>query len=540
MEDTDFIIIGSGIAGFRAAIELASQGQVVLVTKSRTDESSTEYAQGGIAAAISDEDEIGLHYEDTIRAGDGLCNDTAVRVLVEEGPRRIQELIEWGTQFDHEGLKLAFTREAAHSRRRILHAHGDSTGREINQTLMRKVYALGNLRILPHSNAIRLLVGCEGCEGVCYLEEKTGRTRELRARAVLLATGGLGMIYREMTNPDVATGDGYALAFEAGAALADMEFVQFHPTALKHKGLPHFLLSEALRGEGGQLKNGSGEAFMHRYHPLGDLAPRDVVSRSIFSEALERGEETVFLDLTHLPTTVIRERFPRIHRTCQEFGLDIAKERIPVFPAAHYMMGGIYTDLWCRTTIPNLFAAGEVACNGVHGANRLASNSLLEGLVFGARAGSAMAKETEDFSIPKVVRLARETWQKQYREEENDTRKEEIQNLMSDQVGIIRSGDGLQSALVRLNKIPFSARPLRPSQEGNSLLTNAHLVTLMALFRKESRGAHYRTDYPDRDDAHWRHHVLVHYDHAEKQVIFEGLEDLREEHTATAALRHSS
>ena len=534
MENTDFIIIGSGIAGFRAAIELGLHNQVVLVTKSRTNESNTEYAQGGIAAAMSDEDEIGLHYEDTIRAGDGLCTEAAVGVLVEEGPGRIQELIEWGTQFDREGLKLAFTREAAHSRRRILHAHGDSTGREINRTLMRKVHSFANVSVLPHSSAIRLLVGPKGCEGVCYLEERTGRPRELRARAVLLATGGLGMIYREMTNPDIATGDGYALAFEAGAALSDMEFVQFHPTALRRKGLPHFLLSEALRGEGGRLKNANGEAFMQNYHPLGDLAPRDVVSRSIFVEAQKGGEERVFLDLTELPPAALRKRFPGIYQTCLAFGLDITREWIPVFPAAHYMMGGVYTDLWCRTTIPKLFAAGEVACNGVHGANRLASNSLLEGLVYGARAGLAMADEANEFSIPQVVTLARESWQKQYQEHEEPARREEIQSVMSDQVGIERSGDGLQIALSKLDEIPFSRRPLRPSQEGNSLLTNARLIARMALFRKESRGAHYRTDYPNRDDDHWRRRVLVSYAQTEKQVIYQAWEDLEQAQTVGA------
>ena len=350
-----------------------------------------------------------------------------------------------------------------------------------------------------------------------------------------MATGGLGTIYRETTNPDIATGDGYTLAFEAGAALADMEFIQFHPTALKHKGLPHFLLSEALRGEGGQLKNSSGEVFMHNYHSLGDLAPRDVVSRSIFAEAQKGGEERVFLDLTELPSTALRKRFPGIYQTCLAFGLDITREWIPVFPAAHYMMGGIYTDLWCKTTIPKLFAAGEVACNGVHGTNRLASNSLLEGLVYGARAGLAMADETSEFSIPQVVTLAKETWQKQYQEHEDPTRKEGIQSLMSDQVGIVRSGDDLRIALSKLDEIRFSSRPLRPSQEGNNLLTNARLVALMALFRKESRGAHYRTDYPNRDDDHWKRRILISYAQTEKQVIYQALEDLKQGQTVAAA-----
>ena len=297
MEQSDFVIIGSGIAGLRAAIELARHGKVAVLTKSKTDESNTEYAQGGIAVAMSDEDEIGLHYRDTIQAGDGLCSEKAVDILVEEGPARIQELIDWGTRFDREGVRLAFTREAAHSRKRILHAQGDSTGHEINRTLVRTARASPNIRLQPYAFALQLLVENGSCQGVSFLERKTGRVREMRARAVLLATGGIGMVYRETTNPPVATGDGYALAFRAGALLADMEFVQFHPTALKREGAPHFLLSEAIRGEGGVLRNQQGETFMSEYHPLAELAPRDIVSRSIFREAQKRKEETVFLDV---------------------------------------------------------------------------------------------------------------------------------------------------------------------------------------------------------------------------------------------------
>ena len=534
MESTDFIIIGSGIAGFRAAIELGSRGRVVLITKSRAVESNTEYAQGGIAAAISDEDEIGLHYEDTIRAGDGLCNEAAVRILAEEGPARIQELIDWGTAFDREGIKLALTREAAHSRDRILHAHGDSTGREINRTLMRKVRSLPNVRLLPYSFATRLLMGSRGCEGVSYQEEKTRKIRELQARALLLATGGLGTAYRETTNPVIATGDGYALAFESGAAVADMEFVQFHPTALRLEGAPHFLLSEALRGEGGRLRNANGEAFMQGYHPLGDLAARDVVSRSIFREAQKEGGSTIFLDLTHLQAGFIQKRFPRIYKTCLAFGLDIAQEWIPVFPAAHYMMGGLYTDLNCNTSLPGLFAAGEVACNGVHGANRLASNSLLEGLVYGARAGQAMAGEASDPRPSGTAVLGREAWEHRWQEEESAGRKAWVQSEMSERVGIIRSKKNLQTALSTLQGMPFSTLQHKTVQEVNNLLTNARLIAAMALLRIESRGAHFREDHPSRDDRHWRRRLLARLDTSRNEVVYEALEQLGENEPAAA------
>jgi len=380
-DHTDFLIIGSGVAGLRAAIELSSHGRVLILTKSRADESNTEYAQGGVAVAMSDEDQIGLHYQDTIRAGDGLCSGAAVRLLVEEGPARINELIEWGTQFDREGTRLSFTKEAAHSRRRILHARGDATGREINRTLLRKVRTLPGITLRPYTFALNLLFSGDRCEGVSYLLRGDERIHEVRAEAVLLATGGIGATYRDTTNPDIATGDGHALAFRAGAALADMEFVQFHPTALKLAHTPRFLLSEAMRGEGGKLRNVNGELFMSSYHPLAELAPRDVVSRAIFSEATRTRSDLVYLDLTHLPAVFVEQRFPGIYSTCLKFGLDIAHQPIPVFPAAHYMMGGVLTDLHGRTTLPGLFAAGEVACTGVHGAHRLASNSLLDRLV---------------------------------------------------------------------------------------------------------------------------------------------------------------
>ncbi|MCC6346415.1 MAG: L-aspartate oxidase, partial [Nitrospirales bacterium] len=390
---TDFLVIGSGVAGLRAAVELSRYGNVLVVTKDSPTESSTEYAQGGVAVALSDEDEVGIHFEDTIKAGDGLCREEAVRVLVEEGPERILELIEWGASFDREGTKLAFTMEAAHSRRRILHAQGDSTGKELERVLIQKCKTLPTLQRLPFCTAIDLIVEGGICRGASVLRDSD--TLVVRAKATLLATGGSGQVFSRTTNPSVATGDGMAMAYRAGAVLEDMEFVQFHPTALFVPSAPQFLLSEAMRGEGAILRDIHGKPFMQEYHPSGELAPRDVVSRAIVSRMVETGSRHVSLDLRHLDAEFIRNRFPRIHTTCLRYGVDITKDLIPVSPAAHYIMGGVKTDLDGATGIPGLYAAGEVACTGVHGANRLASNSLLEGLVYGFRAGNAASHYAE-------------------------------------------------------------------------------------------------------------------------------------------------
>src|ERR1700741_3297072 len=386
----DYAVVGSGIAGVRAAIELSQGGSVLVLAKSGLSESATAYAQGGIAVALSDEDEIGLHEQDTINAGDGLCHAESVALLVEEGPRYITQLIEWGTEFDRAGTKLAFTREAAHSRSRILHAHGDSTGREISRALLARAHSIPHLHLPAPAFTAELIVESGAVVGLRFIDELDGTLHELRAEAVLLATGGLGQIYRETTNPEVATGDGLAIAYEAGAVLSDMEFMQFHPTALAIKGAPRFLLSEALRGEGGILRNILLERFMKRYAEAQELAPRDVVARAIVSEMHRTSAQHVYLDMTSKSAEFLQKRFPRIYVTCLSYGLDLATDMAPVCPAAHYMMGGVKTDLWGRTSVPGLYAAGEPADTGVHGANRLASNSLLEGLVFGARAGEAM------------------------------------------------------------------------------------------------------------------------------------------------------
>src|SRR5215212_5353875 len=388
--ETDFIVVGSGIAGLRAAVELPRAGaRVTVLTKDRREESNTEYAQGGVAVALSEEDEASLHEEDTLAAGAGLCDERAVEVLVGEGRRYIQELIEWGTEFDREGSRLLFTREAAHSRPRILHAQGDATGREIVRALLARAGSERNISFLAHAETESLVVGEGRVCGVRYLDPLVRAPRVLLARGVVLATGGAGALYLHTTNPPVATGDGMAMAYDAGAELADMEFVQFHPTALNVEGAPRFLLSEALRGEGGVLRNAAGKRFVQRYEPAGDLASRDLVARAIVRE-VERTGARVYLSLAHLDPDYVRHRFPTIAQACRQAGLDLATDRIPVSPAAHYVMGGVETDLDGRTSLAGLFAAGEVACTGVHGANRLASNSLLEGLVFGARAAQAM------------------------------------------------------------------------------------------------------------------------------------------------------
>src|SRR5581483_3471785 len=402
MSHPDFLVIGAGVAGLRAAIELAEAGTVLVVAKDTLRESSSEYAQGGIAAALSDDDEVGLHEQDTMVAGDGLCNVAAVRTLVEEGPGAVEELIEWGAAFDRDGAKLLFAREGAHSRSRVLHAHGDSTGREIVRTLYEKARTLPAVSFQSFAAMTDLLVTANGevC-GAEMLDAASGATTAIHARAILLATGGLGRVYKETTNPDVATGDGVAAAWRAGADIADIEFVQFHPTALYVEGAPRFLLSEALRGEGAYLRNSNGERFMERDHPMAELAPRDVVSRAIVTEG-----GRVFLDLTHLDADHVRARFPRVYETVLSCGIDITKQLVPVHPAAHYAMGRVRTDLDGRSSQPGLYAAGEVACTGVHGANRLASNSLLEGVVFGARTGRAMRERAGECHLQPAAQPA--------------------------------------------------------------------------------------------------------------------------------------
>lgn len=489
--DTDYLVVGAGVAGMRAAIDLARFGKVLVVAKDALDESSSTYAQGGIAVALSDDDQVSLHEADTLAAGDGLCSHAAVHILVEEGPARIQEMIEWGVEFDREGAKLLFAREGAHSRSRVLHAHGDSTGREIARTLYHKAASVPGITFLSFSAVCDLLLQDGAAVGAVALDERSGRRVELRARAVLLATGGLGRVYQDTTNPDVATGDGVAMAWRAGAAVSDLEFVQFHPTALHIPGAPRFLLSEALRGEGAMLLNARGERFMARHHPMGELAPRDVVARSIVAEMEREGSPNAFLDLSGRGADFVKHRFPRIHETCLLYGIDLDREPAPVLPAAHYAMGGVATDLDGRTTVPGLYAAGEVACTGVHGANRLASNSLLEGLVYGARAGAAMGGESckRGGGAPPAPYVLM------------DITESELRALTWRRAGLLRCAEGLNEVLAELVRPGREARPprCRAEAELRNLHVVAELIVRCALAREESRGAHQRRDYP----SHW-------------------------------------
>jgi L-aspartate oxidase len=515
----DCLVLGSGIAGVRAAIELARVGRVLVLSKGDLYESSTEYAQGGIAAALSEDDEVSLHLHDTLQAGDGLCREDAVRVLVEEGPRLIQELIEWGMRFDRDGTKLAFTREGAHSRSRVLHAHGDSTGREILRALMGKAKSLPAIQVQPYAFVVDLLVEDGGICGAQYLDETTATVREVYASAVLLATGGLGQVYRETTNPSVACGDGVAIAWRAGALLSDMEFIQFHPTALYVTGAPRFLLSEALRGEGAQLRNIDLERFMPRYHEAAELAPRDVVSRAIVLEMHRCRSDFVYLDLTGLDPEHLKKRFPRIYSTCLEYNLDITTDLMPVRPAAHYAMGGVATDLDGLTSLDWLYAAGEVAATGVHGANRLASNSLLEGLVYGARAARAMAEQKSGpRRVPRPAERAAAPAPFESPGRPSAAGPAElgkfvakVRSIMWDKVGIIRSGKTLGEAVKRLDTLalPPAAGPSRPHYEAQNMLEVARLIARSALAREESRGAHYRTDFPLKNDAAPAQHSFV-------------------------------
>ena len=504
---TDYIVIGSGVAGLRAAIELAKAGKVLVITKDRATESSTEYAQGGVAVALSDEDEIGFHFQDTIDAGDGLCNEENVRILVTEGPERIKELISWGAQFDREGVKLAFTREAAHSKRRILHAHGDSTGREIERALLAKVKATENIKKYDYSITVDLIVNDGQASGALVYRERERKLTAVYAKAVVLATGGLGQVYQRTTNPEVATGDGFAIAYRAGATLTDMEFVQFHPTSLYVPRAPQFLLSEAMRGEGALLVNIKGERFMPRYNPKAELAPRDVVSRAIVSEMVKTKSEHVYLDLRHMDAGFVRSRFPRIYSTCLSFDIDITEEMIPVSPAAHYMMGGVWTDKDGSTDVPGLYAAGEVACTGVHGANRLASNSLLEGIVFGARAGIAAAEYGLEKPQPKMEAIVYKAGEAS--QPDMLKTRSQLRRLMWGDVGIIRSGESLTGAIETISgwhELKESGPLSRPWLELHNLLTAGTLIADAALSRKGSVGAHYRSDHKARGRG-WERHI---------------------------------
>ena len=505
----DFLVIGSGIAGLRAALTLAESGDVIVLTKADPGESNTGYAQGGIAAALGRDDSPELHAKDTVAAGDGLCNPAAVDVLTREGPNYVKELLAWGAAFDRDAAgNPALAREAAHTVRRVLHAR-DATGREIARLLWSRVSASGPVRVLQGTQATELIVRDSVCSGARLVAGR-GESGTVTASRTLLATGGAGQIFRETTNPPVATADGIAMAAEAGARVVDLEFIQFHPTVLNVPGSPRFLLSEALRGEGARLINEAGEPFMIRYEPAGDLASRDLVSRAIVRE-MERTQAPVYLSLAHLDAAFVRARFPMIAEACARVGLDLARDRIPVSPAAHYIMGGVETDLNGRTSISGLFAAGEVACTGVHGANRLASNSLLEGLVFGARAANAM---TAPLSGTEAQASQVVGWPDSRCQPNCDiSAVDAVRDLMWRCCGLLRSGPCLQQAVSQLDAWRAAIRMASPAprddefRRARSIVTVGLMIARAALRREESRGGHFRSDFPNRDDIKWRKHV---------------------------------
>ena len=503
--ETDFIVIGSGVAGLRASIELAKSGaKVTVLTKDKASESNTEYAQGGVAVVLSDDDNAELHEEDTLIAGAGRCDVEAVETLVAGGTKYIKQLIEWGIEFDREGGKLAFTKEAAHSRRRILHAHGDSTGKEIVRALIARARQEKTIVLMPFANTESLLIADGRCVGVRFLDPILRAPREIFARAVILCTGGAGQLYLHTTNPSVATGDGMAMAYFAGAEMADMEFIQFHPTALSVENAPRFLLSEAMRGEGGILRNAQGERFMARYDERLELAPRDIVSRSIVAEIRRTGTRHAFLDMTEMSEDFLKERFPKIYETCKFYDLNIAKDLLPVSPASHYCMGGIRTDLHGRSTLQGLYAAGEVSCTGVHGANRLASNSLLEGLVFGARAGEVMIEDNSRFKIQNSKLENMQSENLNLESGISTAVKKRVKRVMWERVGILRDKNSLQRALKEFEQISES----NLSVSSRNFVTLAKLVAASALWREESRGGHFRTDFPERNDRTWDKHSI--------------------------------
>lgn len=506
--ETDFIVIGSGIAGLRAAIELSQKGaRVTVCTKQKTSDSNTEQAQGGVAVVLSDDDKAELHEEDTLFAGAGLCDVEAVKTLVEDGTKYIQELISWGTEFDREGGKLVFTQEAAHSRRRILHAHGDATGKEISRALIARARQEKNISILPFTSTEGLIIKDGRCVGVRFIDALLRAPRQMYAKAVILCTGGAGQTYQHTTNPDVATGDGMAMAYLAGAEIADIEFVQFHPTVLNLEKAPRFLLSEAMRGEGGILRNKYGERFMFNYDEAGELAPRDVVSRSIVAEMKRTGTRTAFLDMTAHDEEFLKKRFPVIYETCKFYGLNIAKDLLPVSPAVHYFMGGMRTDLHGRSTIKGLYGAGEVTCTGVHGANRLASNSLLEGLVFAARAGAAAFQDTSEFGVQSSEFKESESSHAPLFAESGEVAtavRKRVKRVMWERVGIARNASDLKRAIKEFEQISQA----KLGTSSRNFVTVATLVAKAALWREESRGGHYRTDFPERDDARFDVHSI--------------------------------
>lgn len=520
-KQVDVIIIGSGIAGLFAAILASEYKHVLMITKKSLLESNTRYAQGGIAAVISTDDSPLYHRQDTLLAGAGLCSSSAVDVLVQEGPAGVQELIRLGTLFDTIDGQLELTREGAHSHRRILHANGDSTGYEIVRALSQHVAEHPRIEVWDEHFAIDFITEHNECKGV-IVKQPNGSLIYVQAEATVICSGGSGQLYQYTTNPDVATGDGVAMAYRAGAQVRDMEFIQFHPTALCYPGAPRFLISEALRGEGAILRNRKGEAFMKNYHPLLELAPRDIVARAIISEMEKEDSAFVYLDITHEREEVLKHRFPTIYETCMSYGLQLAQDWIPVAPAAHYMMGGIKTDLQGATSVQRLFACGEVSSTGIHGANRLASNSLSEAIVFGKRVVQQILQlnpidiSNTDCVFPKTNLF----YDKNVPEFTNSTEqwiswRLELQGIMGQHAGLRRTASSLQEGIDKLEALAVIFEyPLntREALELANMLTCALLVMRSALYREESRGGHYREDFPERNDDQWQQHILQQID----------------------------
>ncbi|MEX2446817.1 MAG: L-aspartate oxidase, partial [Dehalococcoidia bacterium] len=511
----DLVVVGSGIAGLYAALQAEEHGaSVLVVTKGSIDEASTRYAQGGIAAAVGHEDSPEDHLRDTIDAGAGLVDEAAARILCFEAADRIADLVRYGVQFDTVNGEITLGREAAHSAARIVHARGDATGLEIELSL--SSLAQREVTILEHTLASRIIVEDGRATGIETFTSTDGARRTFAAGNIVLATGGAGQIYRTTTNPPVSTGDGVALGYACGAEVMDMEFTQFHPTALVLPGKPVFLISEAVRGEGAQLTNVEGERFMPRYHPLAELAPRDVVARAAHAEMARTSSDHVLLDITDRDAAWLAARFPQIYARCLEAGLDMSRDRIPVSPAAHYTMGGVRTNTWGETTVAGLFAVGETACTGVHGANRLASNSLLETVVFAKRMVERLFEQGEAAAPPPARTTDALTLLPAAGAHEAPSA-QQVRDLMWDQVGIVRTAEGLRSATVRLARwsagIGSGAEPhTRDGYELRAILTCARLAAEAALRREESRGAHYREDFPTSSEA-WRRHLVFHAPH---------------------------
>jgi L-aspartate oxidase len=516
----DFVVLGSGIAGLTFALDVAALGTVALITKKNRSDSNTNWAQGGIAGVMAPDDDFALHIEDTLIAGAGLCKREAVEVLVKEGPARIQELIAFGTQFTREpDGDIALTREGGHSRRRILFA-ADLTGKEIERALLSQIHAHPSITVFEHHLAIDFAKSADDDTAVCgvyALDTSSGEIETyLASRAVFLATGGCGHVYAHTTNPSIATGDGFAMAFRAGAQVANMEFVQFHPTTLFHPAARSFLISEAVRGEGGILRDGAGRAFMEDYDKRGNLAPRDIVARAIDAECKKQNAPCMFLDVTHIDAAELQHRFPNIYARCLSYGIDMTREPIPVVPAAHYQCGGVVTDLFGRTSLPRLYASGEVTCTGVHGANRLASNSLLEGLVFSHRASRLFLEGGEQTPpLPEYVAPFR-PYRGRVRTADTDALKARIQATMTKFVGIVRTDERLKQAEVALQVIADEVddlyamyRPTEDLLELRNLSLTAQLIVRSAQQRRESRGLHYNTDYPDPKDTENHDTILI-------------------------------